>query len=276
MMERLVMLRLQADGCRAEVWLNDIPVASSVTQTGALMVPVHEYLLPGDNRLQLVVSPAEHRLPGPAGTSGGPGGPGGPRLLGQPARARVRLMLPRLGQPGHEAHARTLTEIQLELDPEADTGESRVEERVVPVPAHWPRWRWQELPPIRSVEDVRPLITRFVRLVGTALAQGDVDGLLQASQLRLEDVAQAYGQSTADLAQRWRQRLVQLQQQGALRLALPQGRDIVLRPCGGGRLVQCDGDDGLPVLRSQPDAEGHRVYWPLRIAVLRGHCHVMR
>lgn len=271
MMERLVMLRLQADGCRAEVWLNDVPVASSVTQAGPLMLPVHEYLLPGDNRLQLVVSP-QARDPAPGAAQGGL------RLLGQPARARARLMLPRLGQPGHEAHARTLAEVQIELDgsPETEQAETCFEERTVPVPAHWPRWRWLELPPIPSVEEVRPLISRFVRLVGTALAQGDVDGLLQASQLRLEDVAQAYGQSTADLAQRWRQRLVQMQQQGNLRLTLPHGHGLVLRPCGGGRLVQCEGEDGLPVLRSLPDAEGHRVFWPLRVAVLRGHCHVMR
>ena len=62
-MDRLLVLRLRALGATAEAWLNGVPVARTPKGGGDCCVPVHEYVIAGANRLELVIDPP---LPGAA------------------------------------------------------------------------------------------------------------------------------------------------------------------------------------------------------------------
>lgn len=262
-MERLLLLRLQATGAVAEARLNDIPVARTPAGGGDVVVPVHEYVLAGTNHLSLQIDPL---LPGRAAV---------PRLLAEPAAAQLRLLLPRIGQPGSERNARTLAELSLALadgellEPPLST-QAQAE-----LPISFPRWRWLDLP-VADPSQVQALVGGFVQQLALLLARGDADAFLQHARLRCEELAVAYQAPAAELAARWRARIQMLHATKALQLAIPAVADVVLRPCAGGRLLECTDAAGEPVLRTAPAADGSTHAWPLRVGVVEGRCHVMR
>src|SRR5450759_1661088 len=58
MTQEFLMLRVNCSGCKAEAWVNEIPVARVDASAYALSSrPIHEYLLPRENRFLLLVEP---------------------------------------------------------------------------------------------------------------------------------------------------------------------------------------------------------------------------
>jgi hypothetical protein len=263
-MERLLLLRLRSVGCAAEAWLNGVPVLRTPAGGGAVSLPVHEYLLEGDNEVQLVVEPVV------------PGGRRVPRLTDAPMLASLRLLLPRRGQPGSEMSARSLCEI----DWAAAAGDLVLppvtERRLVALPVKLPRWRWLDALPIDDLSAAQPLVAEFVQNIAVSLARGDPEPFLGAARVRFEDLAVAYQQTLAELATRWRSRIEMLHATKALRPVLPALTDVVLRPCAGGRLLECLAPDGQPVLRTEAAADGSSHAWPIRVAVVEGRTHIVR
>ncbi|MEF7614132.1 hypothetical protein V4F39_09455 [Aquincola sp. MAHUQ-54] len=263
-MERLLLLRLHSAGCAAEARINDIPVARTPAGGGTMNVPVHEYLLAGTNLLTLSIEPV------PAGA------PAAPRLAAQPLAARARLLLPRIGQVGSELSARTLAELELAL-PEGELYTPPLTaQRSTELPISFPRWRWLDLPPAGDPAAVQPLVAGFVQGLAVALARGDADAFVQAARLRFEELAIAYQKPAAELAARWRARIQMLHATKALRMVLPALPDVQLRPCAGGRLLECVDAAGRPILRTETGPDGSSHAWPVRVGVVEGHCHVMR
>lgn len=267
-MERLLLLRLRAIGCAAEVRLNDIPVARTPATGGSLSVPVHEYLLSGTNHLALLLDPP------PEGAAIAPrlAAPGG-------LAAQARLLLPRIGHVGSELSARTLAELSLAL-PEGEIYQPPLAaQRSTELPISFPRWRWLDLPPLGTAVDVaavQPLVASFVQGLAIALAKGDPEPFIQGARLRFEELAVAYQKPVTELASRWRARIQMLFATKSLRMVLPALADVQLRPCAGGRLLDCVDASGQPILRTEPAPDGSRHAWPLRVGVVEGHCHVMR
>ena len=263
-MERLLLLRLRSVGCAAEARINDIPVARTPPGGGALCVPVHEVLLEGDNQLALVV---DAPLPGASAA---------PRLAAAPLGASLRLLLPRVGQPGSEAVARTLAELDWALAEGEVLQPPVVVSRSASLPIRFPRWRWLDLPLIPDTPAVQLTVASFVQNLAISLARGDPDTFVQAARLRFDELALAYQQAPADLVARWRSRIQLLHATKALQLELPALGDVRLLPCADGRLVECVSPSGEPVLRTAATADGTRQAWPIRVAVIDGHCHVVR
>ncbi|HET9646589.1 MAG TPA: hypothetical protein VFP68_25230 [Burkholderiaceae bacterium] len=264
-MERLLMLRLQSMGCAAQAWLNDIPMIRTPHAGGALVVPVHEYVLEGDNDIRLVLEPTPLAAAAP------------PRIAAADLAANMRLLLPRVGRVGSESSARSLAGLDLAV-PEGEVYTPGLQccQSVV-LPVKFPRWRWLDVPVIPDAQSVQPIVAAFVQNLAIALAKGDADAFLQAARLRFEETALAYQQPLSDLAARWRSRVQLLHATKALKLVvLPALNDVQVVPCAGGRLLECIAPDGEPILRTEAAADGSRHAWPIRVAVVEGHCHVMR
>lgn len=263
-MERLLLLRLRSVGCAAEARINDIPVARTPASGGQVNVPVHEYLLSGTNQLTLLLDP------------GAPGLPAAPRLAAQPLAAHAGLLLPRIGQPGSPLSARTLAELELAV-PEGEIYTAPLAaQRSTELPISFPRWRWLDLPPVADAAAVQPLVAAFVQGLAVSLAKGDPEPFLQAARLRFEELAVAYQKPVAELAARWRARIQMLYATKAVRMVLPAPTELHLRPCAGGRLLECMDAAGQPILRTEAAPDGSSHAWPLRVGVVEGHCHVMR
>lgn len=265
-MDRLLVLRLRSHGVAAEAWLNGLPLARTPKGGGDCCVPVHEFVIGGANRLELVVEPPP-LLPGAP--------PPAPVYGDGSAKADVALLLPRVGQFASEHFARQLGQLAwASTDGEVYRPPVQMEQEL-DIPVRFPRWRWLDAPPITEVDDLRAPAAMFLQDVAIALSRGDPEHLIVAAKLRFEELALAYQRPAVDDLARWRARVQLLHAQKALRPELPTPESLNLRLVADGRLLECLGADGLPILRcARPD--GSRVFWPMRLAAVERRFYPLR
>jgi hypothetical protein len=266
-MERLLFMRLQVQGCSAEVLVNDIPVGRAFAPQGVLCLPVHEYLMEGANEITLVIQPDQ---PGAR--------PASPQLqvADGVVGATVRLLLPRVGRIGSDTEARTVAEVTWAAEDGDVYSAPVVVARSVALPIKFPRWRWLDAPPIDDVAAHRPVVSAFLHNVASDLMRGEVDTLVNVSRLRLDELALAYQQPVTELVSRFKSRLALLYATKSLRLVVPNTDELVLRKCANGRLLECLAPGGAPALSTVPGKDGVSSAWPARLAVINGQCHILR
>ncbi len=264
-MDRLLVLRVRSKGVAAEAWLNGLPIARTPKGGGDCCVPVHEFVVAGANRLELVVEPPPLTTPAAPAPAIGDGA----------ARADAALLLPRVGQLGNDATARLLGQV-VWASPDGEVYRPPVQlSQELDIPVRFPRWRWLDGPKITEVDSLRGSAATFLQDVAIALARGDPEHMVVIAKLRFEELALAYGRPAADDLARWRARVQLLHAQKAIRPELPTPESLQLRLVADGRLLECLGADGLPVLRcARPD--GSRVYWPMRLAAVERRFYPLR
>ena len=264
-MDRLLVLRLETLGCRAEAWLNGVPLLGATGPQASVSLPVHEFTQVGANALELVIQPSPS----------GPPAPREPLLSNGQIGASLRLLLPRTGSVAHPASARTLA--QIEWAPAADvlvevplTLRDKVELNIA-----FPRWRWLDAPVIADSPNLAKDIAAYLLDIAVGLTQGNPEPLIQASRLRLEELALAYQTSLADDVARLRAHILQLHAAQPLKPALPSAQTLLLRRVAEGRLIDCLALDGSPFLQSAV-VGGGRAAWPLRLAAVDGRFYALR
>ena len=258
-MERLLVLRLESSGCAAEAVFNGVPLLRVGGAQTVATVPVHEFTFAGSNDVELVVHPGAEE----------------PQLSDGQAWASLRLLLPRVGSVAHPSSARTLA--QIDWAPPADeVYEAPVRlPRSVELPIAFPRWRWLDAPVIPDSPTLKRDVAAYLLEAAVGLARGNPEPLIQASRLRLEDLALAYQRNLADDVARLRSQLLQLHAAQPLKPTLPATAKLLLRPVAGGRLLECLAGDGSPLLQS-PVAGGGHMAWPMRLAAIDGRFYVLR
>ena len=264
-MERLLVLRLESSGCTAEAVLNGVPLVRVGAGQSAATLPVHEYWLAGNNDVELLVHPpAPGALASPE-----------PKLSDGQSWATLRLLLPRVGSVAHPSSARTVA--QLDWAPPADeVYETPVSVRKpVDLPIAFPRWRWLDAPVVTETPALKKDAAAFLLEIALGLSRGNPEPLIQASRLRLEELALAYQRPLVDDVARLRQYIQQLHAQQALKLALPAVGNLLLRPVAGGRMLECLTPEGQVLLQSTA-AGGGQLRWPIRMAAVEGRFYVLR
>jgi hypothetical protein len=246
-----------------------VPLARVGGTQRLLSLPVHEFTLAGSNEIELIINPtpvtaetADSAAPTPALSDG---------QLG----ASLRLLLPRVGSVADPASARTLA--NLDWAPAADElylSPTRLRQQV-DLPIAFPRWRWLDAPVITPSAGLKDELAAYLLQIALGLSKGNPEPLIQASRLRLEELAQAYQRNLADDVARLRAHLLQLHASEPLKPALPAAAKLLLRPVAGGRLLECLAPDGLPLLRV-PRAGGGQLLWPLRVSAIGGEFYVLR
>ena len=255
------MLTLDAVGCAAEVRLNGMPVASLGAVGGSLVLPVHEYTLAGRNQLALAI--------------GGAGAPQ-PQVATAAVRARARLVLVRQGQAAGDERSRELAALDWAAAEGASFDTPTVRQSEVDLPVNFKRWRWLDAPQIVVTPAVQRQVLEFIQQLALELGRGNPEPLLAAANLRFEELALAYQTTPAEGVQRVRDHLQQLHLAKALKIVPPTADELVLRPVVDGRLLDCVGPLGAPVLRTQNDAPLANHAWPIRLAMVEGKIYVLR
>lgn len=266
-MDRLLVLRLRSLGVAAEAWLNGVPLARTPKAGGDVCLPVHEYVVAGDNRLELVIDPPPPGLPG---------APAQPVITNGSERAEAALLLPRTGQYASADSARQLGQVAWAgTDGEVLRPPVQLAQEL-DIPVRFPRWRWLDAPKVGEVDAaLRGSAATYLQDLAIALSRGDAEHMVVAARLRFEELAAAYQRQPADDVARWRARVQLLHAQKAMRPELPTPETLALRPVADGRLLECLAPDGLPVLRcARPD--GSRVFWPMRLAVVERRFYPLR
>lgn len=264
-MERLLVLRLEAVGCDAEAVLNGIPVARVGASTPTQVLPVHEFALAGANRISLVVEPSPAESPDDKV----------PRLSDGQAWAGLRLLLPRIGQVAHPASARTLAQLDW-APPQGELYETPLHVTdSVELPISFPRWRWLDAPVVEDPGALKLPALKLLQRLAVDLARGEPESFVSAARLRFEEVASAYQRNLADEVGRWRVQVRALAGAKPFKPLLPTADLLRLRPVADGRLLECLGSDGNPML-SGVAGDGRHWRWPIRLAHIEGHLHVLR
>ncbi|MEO7244011.1 MAG: hypothetical protein ABIX12_02545 [Rubrivivax sp.] len=277
-MDRIVVLRLEATGCRAEAALNGVPLlrlappvglpAAGTVTANAVALPVNEFTLQGLNELTLTVQPA---LPGAPDDA-----PLQSELAERAGTATLQLLLPRVGQRAHPAHARTLTQLDWAVAAGDAYDAPLVRSQRVELPIGFPRWRWLDAPVLPDSPALYAAGLRFLQELASALMRGDSEPFVQATRLRLEELAQAYQRPLADEVGRLRAALQAWHAAGALQPALPDAAALRWRRVAGGRLLEAVNVDGAPAWRfAGVDGAAPRA-WPMRLAQIDGRFYALR
>ena len=270
MIDRLLVLRLDIMDCVAEALLNGVPIAKADAARPSVIVPVHEYIVPGLNRLELVLWPR------PAAVAEAPDPPPEHLIASGRQAARVRMLLPRVGNVADESSARTLA--QLDWAPEAglayDAPMTLRKEATLQV--NFPRWRWLDAPAAAPTPAMRQLALGFLQQIARNLSDGDVDAFLSLARLRTEELATAYQRDAADEAARLRAYLLEHVTSKQLEWLPMDAESLALRSIADGRLLECLDMSGAPMLRTVADAAGRSVAFPLRLAAVEGRLYVVR
>lgn len=268
-MERLMLLRLQARGCAAEVSLNGLPLARVGTAGGTVTLPVHEYAIAGRNRLSFTAGPAPLVGEAPAPQ---------PRIGDGKVGVKVVLALCHQGQAPLDPNARVLSQLSWMpgLNERHDWPFAFGQD--VDLPVSFPRWRWLDAPVLTPGPALQAQVLEFVQQLALDLQLGQPDGYLAAARLRTEELALAYQRPPAAWVQHIREHVQQLFEAGALTVLPPEPDALLLRPVAQSRLVECLAPDGGPVLRTAPaqDPGAARAAWPLRLAQVEGKLYILR
>lgn len=269
-MERLLVLKLQAQGCEAQAWLNGVPIAHVTAAHPQVVIPIHEYAIAGNNRVELIIWPR------PAATASAPALPSEPRISDGMLGASVRILLPRSGNPADEASARTLA--QQDWAPSDGSAYEVPLTRAfeMPLPVSFPRWRWLDAPPVEASVALRLQALAFVQRIALDLSRGEVDSFLAATRLRTEELALAYQRNPVDELARLKAHLLALYAAKNFHCLPLLADNFALRRIADGRLLECLDAAGLPALRTAPDAQGKCWAFPLRLAAVEGKLYVLR
>lgn len=269
-MERLLVIKLEAQGCEAEAILNGVPLARANAARERVILPVHEFTLAGNNRLELVIWPR------PAVVPEKPALPPEPRTSDGKLSAHVRILLPRMGQQIEESTSRTLGQLdwqpQTGLAYEAPLSLSQD----VSLPVSFPRWRWLDAPPAEPSAALMQQVVEFIQGIATDLTAGVTDSFLAATRWRTEELAVAYQRRAEDETERIRRHLLSLHAAGRLIFQPLDASKFALRRIAGGRLLECLDACGAHALQTVPDELGQTVMLALRIAVLEKKIYVLR
>lgn len=263
-MERLLVLKFDALNCSAEVWLNDFPLGRIGPAGGSLVLPVHEFTVSGPNQLRLRVGPPDAGEE--AQTLTAPGD----------ALASARLLLPRIGNEAMEDSARTLGVVEWTL-PKGESYQAPLQRmQDVDLPVSFPLWRWRKAPPAETGAATSALVLAALQGIKADLERGEPASFLQLTRLRSEELAQAYQRDPAAGQQRLEAHLRALHARGALVFEELAADSLHLLPVANGRLLECRDAQGLPALRSVPDADGTVHAFPLRLALVAGIIYALR
>jgi hypothetical protein len=267
MIERLLVIKLDVAECEAEAWLNGVPVARAGADDPSVRVAVNEFTLAGDNHLMLRVWP-----PAP----GAPETPPAEVVASGRAGARLRLLLPRVGQPADEASARTLGEQA--WAPLEGTRHPAPQDLAcsLSLPVGFPRWRWQDAPVIPPGAVAPEAACSHLQSLAEALEAGNPEPYLAATRWRVEELAAAYQRDARDDLRRLREQWLALHEAGTLRWMPMKPADLVLRRVAGGRLLECLDISGAPFLRTLPDDQGRALALPMRMAWVEGKFYGLR
>jgi hypothetical protein len=268
--DTVVHAQIHAEGCTAELYVNGVPVSRiHPDRTAFESVAVEQLLIPGRNRIELLVEPgsrpsrvrteARHHDLGDAAAVGRlvrfPDG-----VFAEASRGEV-LREVRLERPAGSIGARTVPE---SFSAEVDLGQ-----------AHG-RWAWQDAP----VLDLEEALVAEARAALDEIAQAwqacSIEGLWALSALNVRETRRAYpaldeASLRADL-----ELLMNHYARARERVAPRASEQHDFRTVAGGRMLECIDLDWAPSLRLLDPDDGSQVPYPVLLARVDGRLCVAR
>ncbi len=199
----------------------------------------------------------------------------------EPPMLRVSLCRGEIGElvePGQEDELLVLEWTPPPRDDEHPLVLPHEERATVDVQHPWGAWSWEGAPAFdfETEPEIVLDVVQFITDLHTAVAAGRLDPLLDASQMKFDEVAPCYemdpGQARSRLGGAW----PEITKPSGWRLADFDESDLDLRLCCEGRVIEPRTLDGEPVLRQAEALENQRWMMPLYIARIGGQLTIVR
>ncbi len=199
-MSNVVVAQLETNRVSAELWLNGLPLLRATESWSRKSRPVHQFLQPGPNRLELVVepgfTPTTARLPW------------GSKTLPEKSWAEVRLLVFQHGSAPEPELGTMIAKLRFDGDAHSDGGRVEREHRfpaIAGIDVH-PSWTrqpvWAEAEPLRLdaalVEEAHTTLEELAR----ALRAGDRAAYGVLAGTRVRGHLQAYPAMPVEMAER--------------------------------------------------------------------------
>ncbi len=283
-------LHVAIRGYDAEVFLNGAPILATARSYMLDALPtVSEWIVQGENVLSVVIHGGDHIDPPPEegeDTSDTIRPPGEddepPDQEPEPPFLRVDICrgeLDDLVEPGQE---NVLLRLEWTPPPPPAEGEEGLElphetRESVELEHPWGRWSWEGAPVLDVDEpELWAEVSKFVEDLRDAIDRGRLEPLLDASQIKFDEVAPAYGLTPEDARARLGAAWPEITKAGGWRLASFDDTDLELRSCCEGRVIEPRTVYGEPVLRQAQRLEQQRWLLPIYIARIDGQLRIVR
>lgn len=178
-MDKTLLLRASVKGQDALLSLNGM-VLARLHDGRELLLPIHEYVQSGENRIQVTVLPGVSKNPDHA-------------LITQDCSATVWVELQKDRGPDVLVQPHVLFELNVSFQRGQRLRKNRLLDSTVDLPVSFPRWRYLDvLPSTHSANDV-VLIEDFLLNLLAQIKAGKTTALLPFFTIRNRELAAAYG-----------------------------------------------------------------------------------
>ena len=270
MQDWMIHYELRLEGCIAEVWLNDIPLARvDGTQMAVHTRVAHGYLLSGANQIEIVAAPGATPAQARTGQSAS--------ALSPAAKAFARVVRYKVGDFTDENSGQTLLGCRLGENnvPSLNPGLPTIARGRGEVSVPFPRWAWLDAP-VLALEKVQPEIVALVKKVHEAFARGQPDEVLALMAACHAETAICLPAWTADELRADLAETIRAIPASGARMRPLDEANFDLRLCAGGRLVECIGKDWQPLIQRGPDASGATFSFRMFVGKHKGRWAILR
>lgn len=265
----IAVLEVEVQGLEAEIHINDLPVTRMTEDSSSEALSVQQYLVDGENVLEIVLSPgptpatsrsAEHTISG----------------VGRSARATITEYAPGLF-PG-DPSGKTLMAVEWSGGDRTDiTAPVQVIDRRDLGTRHG-QWSFQLADELTLDAATRVEVERFLQGLHASLAEKDAAPLVDASRPKIKDASVAYGLDFEGEVAGLDGFLKEEFEEESWEM-LPLETDLLdLRLCASGRAIDCRRRDWAPALRSKglDDKGDGQVEFDMRVGRIAGRLQVLR
>lgn len=268
---KAICLEAAVAGCEAEVYLNDIPLGR-IAGEGVSALPdrfgmtVSDYVVNGPNRIELLLFPGER--PSLAKAPQEPRDTAGVQAWIRLAEYDAGVAI---GDGGYTLHEVYFPGDRGELPAPMAVGDT------VNVTSQFASpWAWELAEPLVMSGALVGEATRFVEDVWHIFSTRDVAGQNAISDLNVREGCLAYGSDFRQTRADHNAMLGDIFGDPSFAMRPLDHERFDFRLCAGGRLIECVGIDGKPVVRSEPDREGTILRVPLLLGRVQGRMAWLR
>jgi len=235
-MEKITYLQLYIQHCRVEALVNDIVIQRKYEKNiTTITQPIHEFLVAGENILSLNVLPYV-----------------GPEF--EPT-AQVHLRIARFNEGDflEFTGGELLAEIIFSEQHLIEGASRRTFRQTEPFHANSSKtWVWQQAKPLVLNDETIKALNKFIGAIHRDIKAKVADNILPLAQIKIEEVAHCYPSVSIDerLQEMQKYILVPRDHNEPLDFVPLNVHNLDYRLAAGGRLVECKGRDGLPLIRT--------------------------
>lgn len=284
--ETQILTRLEVKGCRAELYLNDVPVMMLRPDSQGLQLIASEQLVvPGRNRIELLVEPGptpqaarsgarnleRDQICPPVVTLAEPIGPPGPRAAAKLVQGVIEDT-PTIADPD------VLIEARWEWPAEVTQGVLTFPQSVIAeieLPGRG-RWRWQDAPQLELDDGLRAEALAFLDDFETAFRAGRLDVLWELSRQQTEDVQRCYSGLTEEFLKGDLARVVDFYRRSSVPVLPRDPERMDFRLAARGRLLHVVDKGWEPALKLKDPDDGLEVGVPMFLARVEGALRIVR